>query len=137
MRAILAALKAGKIGKIRHMISSDKGYYGGYGVPNIGTHIVNNLIGLAGNVRRVTASSLTGGRPSTPQDAVAAPDMSASSGSIVVGEHLTATLEFDGGATCTMLQHRFPQVDSARHTPPSLRCPSAASQRSILSRPSP
>ena len=88
-------------------------------MPNIGTHIVNNLIGLAGNVRRVTASSLTGGRPSTPQDAVAAPDMSASSGSIVVGEHLTATLEFDGGATCTMLQHRFPQVDSAPHTSPS------------------
>jgi predicted dehydrogenase len=110
MRAVRKALADGRIGKIRHMISSDKGYHGGYGIPNIGTHIVNNLIGLAGPVRRVSASSLTAGRPSTPADVVHAPDGTASSGTVVMGDHITATAEFDGGVTATMLFQRFPTV---------------------------
>ena len=30
-------------------------------------------------------------------------------------EHITATLEFDGGVTAVLKQHRFPEVDSTAH----------------------
>ena len=73
MRALASALAAGRIGKLRHIIASDKGYYGGYGLMNIGTHLVNNLLELCGRCRAVSAVALTAGRPISPQDVVPAP----------------------------------------------------------------
>ena len=78
---------------------------------NIGTHMVNNMIGLAGHVRSVAATALTAGRCVTPEDVIPAANGMGWS----VGEHLTATLTFDGNVTGALLQHRMPKVDSTAY----------------------
>ena len=55
----------------------------------------------------MTASALTDGRPITPGDAVPSPGGMGT----IAGEHITATLEFEGNRTVTLLQHRFPAID--------------------------
>ena len=42
-------------------------------LPDIGTHLVNNMLGLAGHVRSVTAVGTTGGRQITPHDVLPSP----------------------------------------------------------------
>lgn len=111
MRAVLAAIKAGRIGALRYLQGSGKGYYGGYGLMNIGTHMVNNMIGVAGHVRTVAAVARTDGRQVTPEDVIPA----ASGMGWVTGEHITASLAFDGNVTGTLLQHRMPTVDSTAY----------------------
>ncbi|MDA0333921.1 MAG: Gfo/Idh/MocA family oxidoreductase [bacterium] len=111
MRAMKAAVDAGKIGEPRFLLGSGKGYYGGYGLMNIGTHMVNNMIGLAGHVRSVTATALTAGHPVTPEDVIPA----ASGMGWIAGEHITANLTFDGNVTGALLQHRMPRVDSTAY----------------------
>jgi predicted dehydrogenase len=111
LQAVRKALREGRIGEIRHLIGSCKGYYGGYGLMNIGTHMVNDLLELLGRCRAVTATAMTGGRPITPEDVVVSPGGMG----IVVGERITATLEFDRGVTATTLFHRFPRADSAAY----------------------
>jgi predicted dehydrogenase len=73
LRAVAHQLARGRVGKLRHLFASDKGYYGGYGLMNIGTHLVNNLLELAGRCRTVSATATVGGRAITPHDVVAAP----------------------------------------------------------------
>lgn len=63
---------------------------GGYGLMNIGTHLVNNMLEIAGHARRVTAVATTGGRPITPHDVLPAP----SGMGIIAGENISATLSF-------------------------------------------
>jgi predicted dehydrogenase len=111
MRALKAAIDAGRIGEPRFLLGSGKGYYGGYGLMNIGTHMVNNMIGLAGHVRSLSATALAGGRPVTPEDVIPA----ASGMGWVAGEHITANLSFDGNVTGVLLQHRMPKVDSTAY----------------------
>ena len=111
MRAMRAAIDAGLIGQPRFLLGSGKGYYGGYGLMNIGTHMVNNMIGLAGHVRSLTATALTAGRPITPEDVIPA----ASGMGWIAGEHITANLSFDGNVTGVLLQHRMPTVDSTAY----------------------
>ena len=48
MQAISRALREGRIGSLRHIVASGKGYYGGYGLMNIGTHLLNAILELAG-----------------------------------------------------------------------------------------
>ena len=57
---------------------------------NIGTHLVNNMLEIAGHVRRVTAAATTGGRAITPHDVLPAP----SGMGVIAGENITATLSF-------------------------------------------
>lgn len=111
MRAVKAAIEDGHIGEPRFLLGSGKGYYAGYGLMNIGTHMVNNMIGLAGHVRCVSATALTSGRPVTPHDVIAA----ANGMGCIVGEHITANLAFDGNVTGVLLQHRMPKVDSTAY----------------------
>ncbi len=111
MRAMKAAIEDGHIGEPRFLLGSGKGYYAGYGLMNIGTHMVNNMIGLAGHVRSVAATALTAGRCVTPEDVIPA----ANGMGWIVGEHLTATLTFDGNVTGALLQHRMPKVDSTAY----------------------
>ena len=87
---------------------SGKGYYGGYGLMNVGTHLINNMLKFAGRCRSVVASALTDGHPITPRDVVPSP----SGMGTIAGEHITATLRFDGNVTANLLQHRFPVVDN-------------------------
>jgi predicted dehydrogenase len=108
MRAAKAAIAAGRIGAIRHLDGSCKGYYAGYGMMNIGTHFLNNCMELLGPCRTVSASSMTGGRPSRAEDVVAAPGGMG----IVLGERVTALLTFDGGVAVTAQFHRFCMVDN-------------------------
>ena len=110
-RAVRAAIAEGRIGEPRYLVGSDKGYYGGYGLMNIGTHLINNFLGLAGHCRSVTASALAGGRPITPEDVLVAPGGMG----VVAGERITAGLEFESGVTATLLLHRFPRVDGAAY----------------------
>lgn len=107
VRAARRAIAEGRIGQVRALIASDKGYYGGYGLMNIGTHLINNMLGLVGHCRSVAATATAGGRPITPEDVVVA----AGGMGIVAGESITATLDLDGGVPATLLLHRFPQVD--------------------------
>lgn len=111
MRAVSKAVKEGRIGKLRHICVSGKGYYGGYGLMNIGTHLINYVLEVAGHCKRVSASALTDGKPIGPEDVLPSPGGMGS----IAGEHITATLEFEGNVTATLLQHRFPVVDSAAY----------------------
>lgn len=111
MRAVKAALEEGRIGRPRFVQGSGKGYYAGYGLMNIGTHSLNNMLGLVGPCRSVTAQILVAGRRPRAEDVLEA----AGGMGLVVGEHMTAALEFDAGVTGVLLQHRFPKVDSTAY----------------------
>ncbi|HET7560494.1 MAG TPA: Gfo/Idh/MocA family oxidoreductase [Limnochordia bacterium] len=106
-QAVARALRAGRIGELRYMQASDKGYYGGYGLMNIGTHLINAMFELAGAPQQVSATALTRGRPITPADVHLSPGGMGT----IAGEHITATFAFAGGATGTLLLHRFPRID--------------------------
>ncbi len=73
MRAIHRAIADGRIGRVRHINSSGKGYYGGYGLLNIGTHSLNSMMKITGHCRRVYATARTDGCPISPQDVVPSP----------------------------------------------------------------
>ena len=105
-RAVQKAINAGKIGKLRYIFSSGKGYYGGYGLLNIGVHSLAYLIGHAGKCTSLTASVLTDGRPITPDD------IATLSMGTLAGEHITATLEFESGITGNLLHQRFAEVNN-------------------------
>ena len=111
MRAIKMAIDAGRIGEPRFLLGSGKGYYAGYGLMNIGTHMVNNMIGLVGHVRSVSATAFTDGRQVTPEDVIPA----AGGMGWIAGEHITANLSFDNNVTGVLLQHRLPKVDSTAY----------------------
>jgi len=111
MKAVRKAIEEGRIGEIRYIAGSGKGYYGGYGLMNIGTHMINSMLGVVGHCRSVAATLLTAGRPVAPEDVVT----SAGGMGIVAGEHITAALEFESGITGTLVQHRFPEVDSTAY----------------------
>lgn len=104
MQAVAKALAEGRIGSLRHIHAHGKNYYGGYNLMNIGTHIINNMLKVAGPCRSVVATATTAGRPIAPTDVVPSPQGMGT----IAGEHITATLDFAGGVTATLLQHRFP-----------------------------
>ena len=111
MQAIERVFKEGKIGELRYISASGKGYYGGYGLMNIGTHVVNNMLKFGGRCRSVTAQATTDGHPITPHDVLPSP----SGMGTIVCEHVTATFQFDRNVTGTLLQHRFPRVDNSAY----------------------
>lgn len=109
MQAMWKVFNEGRIGQLRYLWASGKGYYGGYGLMNVGTHLLTNIIKFAGRCRSLEATALTGGHPITPRDVVPSP----SGMGTIAGEHITATLHFDNNVTANLLQHRFPKGDSA------------------------
>ncbi len=111
MTAVRKAVNDGLIGDIRYMYASGKGYYGGYGLPNIGTHLLNQLFSLCGRVRAVSGHVLTDGREIGPNDVLLAPHGMG----IMAGENVTALLEFENGVCATLLQHRFERIDVSAH----------------------
>lgn len=112
MQSVGKAYLEGYIGELRYIYGSGKGYYGGYGLMNIGTHMLNNMLKFGGKCRRVTATALTNGHSITPNDVVPAPNGMGT----IAGEHITATLHFDNNVTANLLQHRFPKVDSTAYS---------------------
>ena len=108
MQAVAKALDEGKIGDLRYIYASGKGYYAGYGLMNIGTHVVNNILRFGGHCRSIVTHATAGGRELIPDDVLPSP---AGMGT-VAGEYTTSTLQFDGNVTGTLIQHRFPKVDT-------------------------
>lgn len=103
MEAVARAVKDGLIGDVWYITSAGKGYYGGLELMNICPHALTNVLKFGGKCRAVTAIGLTDGRPITPADVLAAP---LGMGTIAC-EQITAGLEFEGGVTASLLQHRF------------------------------
>ena len=83
-----------------------KGYYGGFGLMDIGCHFLINMVRFAGKCRTVTALGLTGGQQIAPRDVVGSPYGMGT----IAGEFLTATLHHEAGVTATVLHHRLPRV---------------------------
>ena len=86
MHAVAKALGEGKIGDLRYIYASGKGYYAGYGLMNIGTHVVNNMLRFGGHCRSVVTQATTGGRAITHDDVLPSP---AGMGT-VAGEYTTS-----------------------------------------------
>ncbi len=103
-RAMYQALTEERIGKLLYINSRGKGYYGGYGLMNIGTHQLNNMLKFTGHCRSVSAVAVTNNHLITPNDVVPAPNGMGT----IAGEHITATLYFDNNVTANLLQHRCP-----------------------------
>lgn len=108
MTAVARAIDEGKVGAPVFILGSGKGYYGGYGLMNIGTHVLCNMLKLAGWCRSVSAVGSTGGAPVSPHDVLSAPGGMGA----ICGERLTAALQFNRGVSATLCQHRLPRVDS-------------------------
>jgi len=111
MQAVGRAIQEGRIGEIRYIYGSGKGYYAGYGLMNIGTHMINDMLKCGGHALSVTALGLTDGHSITPQDVVPSP----SGMGTIACEHITAALQFDNNVTGTLLQHRFKKMDSTAY----------------------
>ena len=105
-RAAAAAVADGLIGEVVHALARGKGYYGGYGIMNIGCHLLTGAQAFLGRCRRVTASLRTDGRPIAPGDVVRSPNGMGT----IAGERLSAELEFDGGVNLTLMHDRLPHV---------------------------
>ena len=104
MQTLGRVLREGRIGRVRCLDGYGKNYYGGYGLMNIGTHQLNNMLKVAGHCRSVVAVILTDNHPITPADVVPSP----SGMGTIAGEYISATLRFDDDVTATLRQHRFP-----------------------------
>ncbi len=111
MQAIARAFHAGKIGDLRYIYGSGKGYYGGYGLMNIGTHTLNNMLHFGEQCRSVIAHLTTDGKSITPEDVVPSP----SGMGTIAGEYITATMQFTDNVTGTLLQHRFNKMDTGAY----------------------
>ena len=105
-RAAAAAVADGLIGDVIHASARGKGYYGGYGIMNIGCHLLTGAQAFLGRCRRVTASLRTDGRPITPDDVVPSPNGMGT----VAGERVSAELEFASGVNLTLMHDRLPTV---------------------------
>ena len=110
-QAINRAYQAGDIGDLRYIYASGKGYYGGFGLMEIGTHLLTSMIKFGGHCRSVTAHATTRGRRITPQDVLPAPRGNGT----IVGDQVTASLQFDNGVTGTLLQHKFDKLNLDAH----------------------
>ena len=108
MRATYKAFAEGRIGDLCYINSRGKVYYGGYGLMNIGTHQLNDMMKFAGHCRSVSATALTGNHLITPDDVVPSPNGMGT----IAGERITATLHFDNNVTANLLQHRLPTTTS-------------------------
>ena len=103
-QAVYKAFTEGRIGELRYIYGHGKAYYGGYGLMNIGTHMLNNILKFTGHCRSVSAVALTGNHAITPEDVIP----SAQGMGTIAGEYITTTLSFDNNVTANLLQHRFP-----------------------------
>src|SRR5262245_7004147 len=106
MRPLLRMVGEGRIGRLHHIAAACKGYYGGYGLMDIGCHFLMNMARLAGKCQGVTALGVTGGRHLTPGGGVRSPDAMGR----IAAEFLTAPLHLGRCVTATLLHHRLPKV---------------------------
>ena len=110
-QAINQVYQAGDIGELRYIYASGKGYYGGFGLMEIGTHLLTHMIKFGGHCQSVTAHATTRGHTITPQDVLPAPRGNGT----IAGDRVTASLQFANGVTGTLLQHHFNKIELDAH----------------------
>jgi predicted dehydrogenase len=110
-QAINQLFQAGDIGDLRYIYSSGKGYYGGFGLMEIGTHLLTSVIKFGGHCRSIAAHATRHGRPIEPEDVLPAPRGNGT----IAGDNVTATMQFDNGVSGTILQHRFGKIELDAH----------------------
>ncbi|MBR52598.1 hypothetical protein CMK19_02375 [Candidatus Poribacteria bacterium] len=111
MLALQKAIDQEKIGEIRYLYGSGKGYYGGYGLMNIGTHMINNMLRFTHQCQSVVAHTTTNGRSIETKDVLASP----SGMGTITGEYISASFQFSSNVTGTLLQHRFDKMDTSAY----------------------
>lgn len=103
-----ALLAAGAIGELRCLRGACKGYYGGFGMMETGTHILDQLRNFGGEVEWVQARVSVRGRDVTAEDVAQAPRGLG----LVAGDHVTAYYAFRNGVYGTIESFYRPKLDS-------------------------
>jgi len=103
-------IKAGDIGEPVYIQSSGKGYYGGYGIMNIGTHILDQVRNFAGTPEWCFAHETVNGRDITPEDIVLGPGGMG----LMVAERIVAHYFFEGGLYATSEYRPRNPIDTPR-----------------------
>jgi predicted dehydrogenase len=98
----------GAIGPLTSFKLRGKGYYGGYDMVNIGTHLLNGTRRFSGEARSVTAMLTTGGRPTTGEDVIAGPY----GFGWTAGENISPIYGFESGLVAFAEFHRRSQPDN-------------------------
>ena len=57
MRVMARALEDGRIGQLRYINADSQGYYGGYGILNVGSHLLSDITKVAVYARSVVATA--------------------------------------------------------------------------------
>jgi len=92
-RKAKALIAAGAIGELRAIRGAGKGYYGGFGVMETGTHILDQMRNFGGPVDWIQARVTVRGRDAQPGDVAQAPRGLG----LVAGDTVTAYYAFQNG----------------------------------------
>jgi predicted dehydrogenase len=102
-RELQHRIAQGDIGQVVEVHFGGKGYYGGYGLLNIGTHALNSLRGFVNSEFDWVHGRLeTGGRPTQPEDIIIAPNHFG----VIAGEHVILECRFKDGTRATLSLNR-------------------------------
>jgi predicted dehydrogenase len=86
-------LEHGAIGSLRSIRGAGKGYYGGFGLMETGTHVLDQMRNLGGTVSWIQARVTVRGRDATAEDVAQAPRGLG----LVAGDNITAYYAFRSG----------------------------------------
>ena len=100
--ALLFAARHGVLDAARYLVAAGKGYYGGYDLMNIGTHVINSIFEIAGCCIRVSLAAMIGGQRPVTANVGSSPNGMGT----IIGENITSILEFGSGLTATMTNRR-------------------------------
>ena len=103
-------INAGAIGEPVYIQSSGKGYYGGYGIMNIGTHILDQVRNFAGTPEWCFAHETINGRDITPEDIVLCPGGMG----LMAAEQIVAHYFFKDGLYATSEYRPRKPIDTPR-----------------------
>jgi len=103
-----ALLAAGAIGELQCLRGACKGYYGGFGMMETGTHILDQMRNFGGEVEWVQARVCVRGRDITARDVAQAPRGLG----LVAGDHVTAYYAFRNGVYGTIESFYRPKLDA-------------------------
>ncbi|MBM4436037.1 MAG: Gfo/Idh/MocA family oxidoreductase [Actinobacteria bacterium] len=100
-------LRQGAIGPLTGVKIRGKGYYGGFDMLNIGTHLLDGARRFVGPARGVVAMLTTAGRPTRAEDVIAGPY----GFGWIAGENISAQYRFGSGVFASVEFHRRSVVD--------------------------
>ena len=103
-------IKAGDIGEPIYIQSSGKGYYGGYGLMNIGTHVLDQVRNFAGTPEWCFAHQTVNGRDITAEDIILGPGGMG----LMAAEQIVAHYSFEDGLYATSEYRPRNPIDTPR-----------------------